>query len=67
MSVLVNVPGSIAVVNPGQCVRVAVFANGDNRDDYLAKTKLSFSVHLGDHTDARPLAALTEIGACQRL
>jgi len=58
---LVNVPENIALVNPGQCVRVAVIGKGDNRDDYLSRTKLLFSVRFEGHTETRPLAPLAEI------
>src|SRR5439155_21800972 len=43
---LVNTPQGITVLNPGQCIRVGIYSTGDNRDDYLQKTKLSFSVQL---------------------
>lgn len=40
----VNAPRSATLLNPGQCVRIAVVATGDNRDEFLRQTKLSFSV-----------------------
>src|SRR5215470_6763794 len=55
---LVNHPESVSLVNPGQCVRIGVYSTGDNRNDYLRKTKLSFRVEFAGHSEAHPLAPL---------
>jgi len=54
---LVNAPTSLSLANPGQCVRVGIYATGDNRDEYLAKTKLSFRVEFEGHNEAHPFSA----------
>ena len=51
---LVNAPKNISLLNPGQCVRVGILSTGDNRDDYLKGTKLSFTVKFGGHSDEHP-------------
>jgi hypothetical protein len=48
---LVNVAQNTTLLNPGQCIRVGVIAAGDNRDDYLRQTKLSFNVGFAGHTE----------------
>ncbi len=55
---LVNAPATITEMNPGQCVRIGVYANGDDRDAYLGKTKIGFRVRAAGHTDERPVAPL---------
>lgn len=57
---LVNGPQDISLLNPSECVRVGVVSTGDNRDDYLRDTKLSFDVRLAGRSDSYPLAALSE-------
>lgn len=57
---LANAPQNISLLNPGQCVRVGVVSTGDNRDDYLKNTKLSFHVRFAGHSDSHPLASLSE-------
>ncbi len=57
---LVNAPENISLLNPGECVRVGIFSTGDNRDEYLENTKLSFKVQFAGHSDAHPLAATSE-------
>lgn len=47
---LVNMPPSVPLLNPGQCIRVGFLATGDNRDDYLRQTKVSFQVKFVDDT-----------------
>jgi hypothetical protein len=54
---LVNAPQNITVLNPGQCIRFGIYSTGDNRDDYLQKTKLSFTVQFAGHSDSHPLAS----------
>jgi hypothetical protein len=46
----VNAPRNTTLLNPGQCVRIAVVATGDNRDQYLRDTNLSFNVRFAGHT-----------------
>ena len=57
---LVNAPGNISLLNPGQCIRVAIFSTGDNHDDYLKDNKLSFKVQFAGHSDVHPLASPSE-------
>ncbi len=57
---LVNAPQNVTLLNPGQCIRVGIYSTGDNRDDYLQKTRLSFRVRFADHTDVHALAPLSE-------
>jgi len=54
---LVNAPHNITLLNPGQCIRVGIYSTGDNRDDYLQKTKLSFRVEFAGHSSMYPLAS----------
>ncbi len=46
----VNAPKNAILLNPGQCVRIGVVATGDNRDEYLKHTNLSFSVRFAGQT-----------------
>ncbi len=57
---LVNAPQSVTLLNPGQCFRVGIYSTGNERDDYLEKTRLSFRVEFAGHSDVYPLAALSE-------
>jgi hypothetical protein len=56
----VSAPGNISLLNPGQCIRVAIFSTGDNHDDYLKDNKLSFKVQFAGHSDVHPLASPSE-------
>ncbi len=53
---LVNAPQSVHFLNPGQCIRIGIYSTGDNRDDYLRKSKLSFRVNFAGHNDVHPLS-----------
>jgi hypothetical protein len=57
---LVNAPQNVTLLNPGQCIRVGIYSTGDNRHDYLKKTKLSFRVQFAGHNDVHPLALPSE-------
>ncbi len=57
---LVSPPHNITLLNPGQCIRVAVIATGDHRDDLLSKTSLSFQVDFASHSDPHPLAPIQQ-------
>jgi hypothetical protein len=57
---LVNAPEDVPLLNPGQCVRVGVMATGDNRDEYLEKTKLSFRVKFAGQSQDHALASLAQ-------
>jgi len=57
---LVNAPQNVGLLNPGQCIRVGIYATGDNRDEYLDKTKLSFTVKFAGQEQAHPLASLSQ-------
>lgn len=57
---LVNAPANISLLNPGQCIRIGAYSTGDDRDDYLEKTKLSFTVKFAGHNDTHPFALLSQ-------
>jgi hypothetical protein len=57
---LVNAPQSVLLLNPGRCIRVGIYSTGDNRDDYLQKTRVSFRVKFAGHSDVQPLAPPSE-------
>ena len=57
---LVNAPEKISLLNPGECIRVGVVATGDNRDEYLDKTKLSFRVTFSSQTQDHHLTPLAQ-------
>lgn len=57
---LVNAPENVTLLNPGQCIRVGVAVTGDNRDEYLEKTKLSFQVKFAGHSQEQVLAPLAQ-------
>jgi hypothetical protein len=57
---LVNAPGKVKLLNPGQCIRAGVVATGDNRDEYLDRTKLSFRVKFSGQNQDHPLAPLAQ-------
>ena len=57
---LVNAPHNVSLLNPGQCIRVAIYSTGDKRDDFLEKTKLSYQVIFAGHNDSYRLASLSE-------
>ena len=56
---LISAPQNSSLLNPGQCIRIGIVSSGDNRDDYLMNTKLSFTVRFAGHSDLHPLAALS--------
>ena len=56
-----NPPQNLKLLNPGQCIRVGVIATGDDRDDYLGKTQLSFRAELGGQAQDHPMALLAAI------
>jgi hypothetical protein len=57
---LVNAPQNVTLLNPGQCIRVAAVASGDNRDTYLDGTKISFRVRFNGQAQNHPLAAFAQ-------
>lgn len=57
---LVNAPQNVTLLNPGQCIRIGIYATGDKRDDYIEKTKLSFHAEFAGRADGHPLAPLSE-------
>ncbi|MGB9199714.1 MAG: hypothetical protein WCB53_22515 [Terriglobales bacterium] len=57
---LVNASQNIKLPNPGRCIRVGIYSTGDNRDEYLEKTKLSFRVRFAGHDDIHPFASLSQ-------
>ena len=58
---LVNASQNISLLNPRRCIRVGIYATGDNRDDYLEKTRLSFRVRFAGRSDIHPLTSLLQI------
>ncbi|HVM92429.1 MAG TPA: hypothetical protein VMT67_06430 [Terriglobales bacterium] len=57
---LVNASQNTKLLNPGGCIRVGIYSTGDNRDQYLEKTKLSFRVRFAGHDETHPLASLSQ-------
>ena len=57
---LVNAPQNMTLLNPGQCIRVGIFATGEGRDAYLAKTRLAFEVRFAGKRQAFPAAPLAQ-------
>jgi len=55
----VNAPKNSTLLNPGQCIRIGVIATGDDRDEYLKHTKLSFGVRLAGQTVSREYALMS--------
>ena len=53
---LVNASQSVESLNPGQCVRVGIYATGDKRDHFLRSTQLSFKVQFAGHSEVHSLA-----------
>jgi hypothetical protein len=58
---LVNAPTNVSLLNPGQCIRVGVYATGDTRDSSIDKTKISFRVEFAGRSQEHPLTALAQI------
>jgi hypothetical protein len=58
---LVSAPQNLALLNPGQCIRVGIYATGDHRDSYLEQSKLSFRVSFAGKTEDHPPAPLAAI------
>ena len=58
---LVNAPQNVTLLNPEQCILVGIIATGDNRDEYLEKTKLSFRVNFAGQSHDNPVAPLAQI------
>ena len=58
---LVNAPQNVTLLNPGQCIRIGIYATGDNRDSYLEKTRLLYRVKFAGQSQKHPLASLFQI------
>lgn len=58
---LVNASQNINLLNPGECIRVGIYSTGDNRDEYLEKTKLSFQAQFSGRTQRYPLAFISQV------
>lgn len=61
---LANAPQQISVVNPGECVRVGIFAPREQRNTSLTETRLGFRVNFAGRKETyrtAPLAAIKEI------
>jgi hypothetical protein len=56
---LVNPPQNLHLLNPGECIRIGIFATGDNRDDFLAKTQLGFRIEFVGKTQEQPVGPLS--------
>ncbi len=57
---LVNAPQNISLLNPGQCIRVGIYSNGEKRDEYLKDLRLSFRVSFSGHIDLHAAAPLSD-------
>jgi hypothetical protein len=57
---LVYAPEPLKLANPGQCIRIGVAAQGDNREALIAKTQISYRIRFAGHTDDFPLAAFAQ-------
>ncbi len=51
---LVNAPGDVDHVEPGQCIRFGIFASGDDRDRLLASTKIELELTSAGQTQSLP-------------
>jgi hypothetical protein len=49
---LVNAPLDLKRIEPGQCIRFGVLASGDDRDQLLASTELSFEFSFAGHSQS---------------
>ncbi|MGA3035662.1 MAG: hypothetical protein ABSD70_20445 [Terracidiphilus sp.] len=58
---LVNPPQNLKLLNPGECIRVGIFAVGDDRDSLLEKTQLSFRVEFAGQVQERARAPFAGI------
>ncbi len=58
---LVNPPEGLTLANPGQCIRIAILATGDDRDELLSKSRLSFRIHCADKIQEFPASDLVQI------
>lgn len=55
---LVNAPPNLKIVTPGECIRVGIFASGENHDAYLESTRLSFTAEFAGKSQAYAAAPL---------
>ncbi|ABF43625.1 hypothetical protein Acid345_4625 [Candidatus Koribacter versatilis Ellin345] len=53
----VNAPGQVDHIEPGQCIRIGVFASGDDRDRLLASTKIELQLTSAGQTQSMPAEA----------
>jgi hypothetical protein len=51
----VNAPADMHLLNPGQCIRVAVLASGTGYEHFLDNTSIGFTVHSSDKDIPFPL------------
>ncbi len=56
-----NPPQNLALLNPGECIRVGIIATGDGRDTFLESTQLSFRVDFAGQSQDHPLAPLAAV------
>ncbi|MDR3792912.1 MAG: hypothetical protein P4L03_05985 [Terracidiphilus sp.] len=57
---LVNAPAPLKLANPGQCIRIGVAAQGDNREALITKTQILYRIRFAGHTNDFPLAAFAQ-------
>jgi hypothetical protein len=57
----INAPDNVTVLHPGQCIHVAIVADGDNRDTFLQQTKLSFQIQYAGETLNHELSGLGQV------
>lgn len=58
---LVNAPQNLKLLNPGECIRIGIVANGDNADSLLEKTQLAFRVEFAGQAQDHALAPFAGI------
>src|ERR1700687_4603155 len=51
---LVNAPSDLKQVEPGQCIRFAILASGDDRDRLLTSAKFGFEFTFAGHKQSFP-------------
>jgi hypothetical protein len=57
---LVNAPEQLTQVNPGQCIRLGVYAVGDKREALIAGAQVAYHIHFAGHTDELPPATFAQ-------
>jgi hypothetical protein len=58
---LINPPTNIALLNPGQCIRVAALANGAGHEHFFDGASLAFNVSFAGQPESMPSAPIAAI------